>query len=103
MVLGHQTAELVKDTYSVVELDTIAVKGKTEGVKIFTVGTTIAHKHSEFLKEYYRGNWKRATEWALELTEDKKVTVKDYYHKMIERMDEGLPAQWDGVYRATSK
>jgi len=103
MVLGHGTAELVKDTYSVVEMDCIAVKGKTEGVKIYTVGTTIAHKHSEFLKEYYRGNWKRATEWALELTEDKEVTVKDYYHKMIERMDEGLPAQWDGVYRATSK
>ncbi len=103
MVLGHGTAELVKDTYPVVEMDCIAVKGKTEGVKIYTVGTTIAHKHSEFLKEYYRGNWKRATEWALELTEDKEVTVKDYYHKMIERMDEGLPAQWDGVYRATSK
>ena len=103
MVLGHHTAELVKDKYSVVEMDTIAVKGKTEGVKVFTIGETINFKHDEFLKEYYRGNWQRAIEWAKELVEDDKVTVKDYYHKMIERMDEGLPANWDGVYRATSK
>ena len=103
MVLGHLTAELVKDKYSVVEMDTIAVKGKTEGVKVFTIGNTINFKHEEFLKEYYRGNWQRAIEWAKELVEDDKVTVKDYYHKMIERMDEGLPANWDGVYRATSK
>ena len=103
MVLGHRTAELVKDTYSVVEMDTIAVKGKTEGVKVYTIGDTVKFKHDEYLKEYYRGNWKRATEWAQELIDDKDVTIKDYYHKMIERMDEGLPPNWDGVYRATSK
>jgi len=103
MVLGHHTAELVKDKYSVIEMDTIAVKGKTEGVKVFTIGDTINFKHEEFLKEYYRGNWQRAIEWAKELAEDNKVTVKEYYHKMIERMDQGLPANWDGVYRATSK
>jgi len=103
MVLGYRTAELVKNTYNVVEMDTIAVKGKTEGVKVFTIGETINFKHDEFLKEYYRGSWKRALEWAQELIEDDKVTIKDYYHKMIERMDEGVPANWDGVYRATSK
>jgi hypothetical protein len=31
------------------------------------------------------------------------VTIKEYYVKMIERMAEGLPANWDGTYRATSK
>jgi adenylate cyclase len=103
IVLGTKTAEYAKEKYSVVEMDTIAVKGKTEGVKVYTVGETIKFKHDEYLKEYYRGNWKRATEWAQELIDDPKVTIKDYYHKMIERMDEGLPANWDGVYRATSK
>ena len=103
IVLGTKTAEYAKDKYSVVEMDTIAVKGKTEGVKVYTIGETIKHKHEEYLKEYYRGNWKRATEWAQELIDDKQVTIKDYYHKMIERMDEGLPPEWDGVYRATSK
>lgn len=103
IVLGTKTAEYAKEKYSVVEMDTIAVKGKTEGVKVYTIGETIKFKHDEYLKEYYRGNWKRATEWAQELIDDPKVTIKDYYHKMIERMDEGLPANWDGVYRATSK
>ena len=103
IVLGEKTANYVKDNYPVVEMDTIAVKGKTEGVKVFTIGETIKYKHNEYLKEYYRGDWRRATQWAQELIEDDKVTIKDYYHKMIERMDEGLPAEWDGVYRATSK
>jgi hypothetical protein len=84
-------------------MDTIAVKGKTVGVKVFTIGETIKHKHEEFLKEYYRGNWNRAIKWAKDICDDEKVTIKDYYHQMIERMDEGLPANWDGVYRATSK
>ena len=37
IVLGSRTAELVRDEYPVVELDKIAVKGKKEGVNIFTV------------------------------------------------------------------
>jgi hypothetical protein len=45
---------------------------------------------NEFLKEYYRGNWDKALEWAKGLSEDKKVTIQDYYLKMIERMEEGF-------------
>ena len=37
IILGSRTAELVRDEYPVVELDKIAVKGKKEGVNIFTV------------------------------------------------------------------
>jgi adenylate cyclase len=103
IILGPETARLVQDTYPVVELDNIAVKGKTEGVRIFTIGTTVAHMHQEFLKEYYRGNWKDAARWAKMMVNNDDVSIKDYYHKMIERLDEGLPANWDGVYRATSK
>jgi adenylate cyclase len=103
LVLGQRTAELVQDTYSVVELDNIAVKGKTEGVRIYTIGKTIAHMHAEFLKEYYRGNWKDAMRWAKNMVNNDDVTIKDYYAKMIERLAEGLPPNWDGTYRATSK
>jgi adenylate cyclase len=103
MILGPDTAEAVKDDFDVVWLDNIAVKGKTVGLDIYTVGKTIKHKHEEYKKEYTRGNWKRATEWAQELIDDKDVTIKDYYHKMIERMDQGLPANWSGTYHATSK
>lgn len=103
IILGPGTAEAVKAEYPVVELDCIAVKGKTVGVKIYTVGHTVAYKHDEYLKEYYRGNWKVAIKWARSLLEEPEVDIKHYYELMIERMEEGLPANWDGTYRATSK
>jgi adenylate cyclase len=103
IVLGPKTAEYVKDVYPVVEMDCIAVKGKTEGVKIYTVGKTVAYMHNEYLKEYYRGDWKKAIDWANKMVNNDDVTIKHYYELMIERMEEGLPPNWDGTYRATSK
>ena len=103
MILGPDTATAVKDDFSVVWLDNIAVKGKTVGLDIYTVGKTIKHKHEEYKKEYTRGNWKKAITWAKELEDDPKVSIKEYYHKMIARMEDGLPANWDGTYHATSK
>lgn len=103
LILGPKTADYVKDTYNVIELDNIAVKGKTEGIKIYTLGETVKHAHNEYLKEYYRGNWDKAIKWAKGLAEDDSVTIKQYYMNMIERMEEGLPANWDGTFRATSK
>ena len=103
IVLGQRTAELVKDAYDVVEMDNIAVKGKTEGVRVYTVGKTIGYMHDEYLKNYYRGSWKEAKRWALMMINNDDVTIKDYYHKMIERIDDGIPPEWDGVYRATTK
>jgi adenylate cyclase len=103
MILGPDTATAVKDDFNVVWLDNIAVKGKTVGLDIYTVGKTIAHKHEEYKKEYTRGNWKKAITWAKELEADPKVSIKEYYHKMILRMEDGLPANWTGTYIAQSK
>ena len=103
IILGTRTADLVRDKYNIIELDNIAVKGKTEGIKIYTIGETIKYKHDEYLKEYYRGNWDKAIKWANDLVNDDSVTIKQYYMNMIERMEEGLPANWDGTFRATSK
>lgn len=103
IILGPRTAEAVKTKYPVVELDCIAVKGKTIGVKIYTVGNTVKYKHEEFLKEYYRGDWKKARKWAESLLAEPSVDIKHYYELMIERLDEGLPSNWDGTYHATSK
>jgi adenylate cyclase len=103
IILGPRTAELVQDTYSVIEMDCIAVKGKTQGVKVYTIGETVAYMHAEFLKEYYRGDWNKAKMWARKMLNDDAVTIKQYYELMIQRLEEGLPANWDGTYRATSK
>ena len=102
IVLGTDTARQVRDEYDVIEMDNIAVKGKTEGVKIYTVGKTINYKHDMYLKAYYGGDWARAKKICKELI-DSETDVKHYYELMLERMEEGLPANWDGTYRATSK
>ena len=102
IVLGTKTAEYVKDEYSVVEMDCIAVKGKTEGVTIYTLGTTVNYKHDMYLQAYYRGDWTRAKKICQELI-DENTDIKHYYECMLERLNEGLPANWDGVFRATSK
>jgi len=103
MIIGPDTAEAVKDDFELVWLDNIAVKGKEVGLDIYTVGKTVKYKHEEFKKEYLRGDWKTAKKWAESLLAEPGVEIKDYYKKMIERLDQGVPANWDGTYHATSK
>jgi len=108
MVLGSDTAEQVKDEYPVIELDCIAVKGKKEGVKIFTLATYHEDHyklHKKYLKAYYDGNWDEggAIFLAKQLTKTSPPEMRQYYANMIERMEEGKPENWDGTYRATSK
>jgi adenylate cyclase len=106
MILGERTAELVKDEYDVVELDTIAVKGKTEGVRIFGLASYQPQHystHKKYLKCYYDGNWTEAHFFAEHLKLNGPTEMRQYYSNMIERLDEGVPSNWDGTYRATSK
>jgi adenylate cyclase len=103
IILGPKTAEYVQDEYPVVHLDNIAVKGKTKGVDIYTLGTTVGYMHDEYLKNYFSGNWTEAIRWANKLLSEDKVDIKHYYELMIERMEGGLPANWSGTYHATSK
>ena len=106
MILGELTAEQVKDEYDVVELDCIAVKGKTEGVKIFTLATYHEDHyklHKKYLKAYYDGEWEGAIFLAKQLKQLGPPEIRQYYCNMVERMEEGKPDNWDGTYRATSK
>jgi adenylate cyclase len=101
IVLGPQTANQVSDTYSIFELDCIAVKGKKEGVKIFTLATE-TELHREFLERYYAGNWDDAIR-SIYYCKNASPEMIPYYDAMLERLQEGKPANWDGTYRATSK
>jgi adenylate cyclase len=116
LIVGPQTAESVGDVYQVVELDLIAVKGKTEPVSIFTVlekdhrGQDIIDvmedQHNKFLSHYRAGNWKSARVYATDLREYWDGQLADYYDMMISRIEEfqaSQPKDWDGIYRATSK
>jgi adenylate cyclase len=109
IVIGPKTAEYVRDTLQVVELDLIAVKGKTEPARIFTVREKFdpaAEKiHNSFLEAYRSGEWSRATAMATKILPLWNGELKGYYDVMLDRMNEAksAPKDWDGVYRATSK
>jgi len=114
IIIGPRTYELIKDEYRCVELDCIAVKGKKQGVQIYTIlenqdipfQSAVFSVHSEFLNQYRAQNWDKAISTANVLMKHNKELVQ-YYEMMIERIEglrnENLDESWDGIYRATSK
>ena len=114
IIIGSKTYDMVKDEYKCVELDCIAVKGKKQGVKIYTIlenqgipfQSAVFSVHSEFLNQYRMQNWDKAISTADVLMKHNKELIH-YYEMMIERIGElrksNLPPDWDGVFRATSK
>lgn len=120
IILGENTVEKYKKEQNgvkitnITELDWIAVKGKKEGVKIYTIlenqgvplQSAVFSVHSEFLNQYRMQNWDKAISTAEVLIKHNKE-LTEYYEMMIERIGElrksNLPPDWDGVFRATSK
>jgi len=118
IVLGPITAERLGDEYFTLELDCIAVKGKKEGVNIFTVffnpdagampdWIMARDRHNEMLKHYRNQDWNQAVLLVNELKGEFDGNMDHYYDLWLERIEEmrnsNLPTDWDGVFRATSK
>ena len=101
LIVGPDTVAQTKDDFDWWELDNIAVKGKEKPLRIYTVHKQTP-EHVTFLKNYYAGKWDicirdyRTYQRAAPL-------MSAYYDKMIERLTQGKPVDWDGIYRATSK
>ena len=101
LIVGPDTVAQTKNDFDWWELDNIAVKGKEKPLRIYAVHKTTS-EHEEFLANYYNGTW----DWCLNnYSRCKSAAPKmaGYYEKMIERMRQGKPEDWDGIYRATSK
>jgi adenylate cyclase len=113
IIIGERTAELLEGEYPLAELDCIAVKGKSKGVKIYTIvnGTGVDKaylgSHARFIKAYREQEWDLCLKFIRMLKGAFKGELDEYYMMMQERIEElreaNLPADWDGVYRATSK
>ena len=108
LVAGPKTADMVRDVYQVIELDLIAVKGKTEPARIYTVFENFMpafeQEHLQFLDAYRAGKWQIAEHIASKLKDTSPMPA--YYEMMYQRIQDLKfedPWEWDGVYRATSK
>ena len=116
IILGEGSIQgLSKKKYSVCELDLIAVKGKSEPVKIYTVfnkenfnvpDEDFFEEHQDFLKNYRSQNWLEAKE-HIDKYRFSKTEFTLYYSLFLERIDElskqTLPDDWSGVFIAKTK
>jgi adenylate cyclase len=116
IVLGTLTNEYVKDEYFTLELDCLAVKGKKEGVRIYTVlgridelniSSNDTQMHTAMLELYRQQKFDTAIKFCNDLKGRFNGAMDLYYEHWIERCEEmkhaELPKDWDGVFRATSK
>jgi adenylate cyclase len=113
MVIGPKTYEYVKDEYLCVELDCLAVKGKSEGVKIYTIvekngiNKAYARTHADFIKYYRAQEWHQLENYFHVLEPAFNDELREYYGMMKERVEDykknPLPKDWDGVFRTNSK
>ena len=108
LLVGEETYKQLKGRFSFCELDMIAVKGKTEGIRIYTIVThsNSLLNHEAFLQAYRNKKWDSAIKHA-NFCKRAIPELSEYYDMMIERIEylkEHQPGEnWDTVFRATSK
>lgn len=119
IVLGPITAQRLGTDYFTIELDCIAVKGKNEGVTIYTVFNNPADQnklnewhdskklHDIMLSEYRKQNWDLALSCVEQLRGKFDSKMDSYYDIWQDRIHEmrnkNLSPDWNGVFVATSK
>lgn len=117
IVVGDETAAALGDELALLELDRIAVKGRSEGVRIFSLmgdaqtaadaGFRAARQQQARMLEAYRGRrWDEAAAIAETLLLQPGMPAR-YYSLMLERIaffrTIPPPADWDGVHVAATK
>ena len=117
IVIGAQTANLVRDRFAVLEIDLIALKGKREPARIYTVlGDFHLTKDPEFRRlvgthsamlEAYRGRqWQQAQDLLGDCRRNPHAVLglyKEYESRILRYQGDPPPEDWEGVYVATNK
>ena len=117
LIIGPDTYQMVKDEFFCLELDCIAVKGKSVGLNIYTPLTMHPGSHGDYelgrlehdsmLQCYRSQKFDDAITMCQNLHGEFDGQMDQYYDIWIERCLEmkksRLPKDWDGIYRATSK
>jgi len=93
-------------------LDTVAVKGKTKGVKVYTVKRSLSQTeasawplHNEAMELYYRRSFRDAAEKFREVYRllAKDPNAESMYRRCADYASNPPPADWDGVEVMQSK
>ena len=118
LIIGPNTNEIIKDRIFTLELDNIAVKGKTVGLRIYApllcsdagamAEYLLARKtHDEMLAAYRAQKFDTAIAMCEELMGEFDGQMDHSYELWIERCAEmktvKLPKDWDGIHRAQTK
>jgi len=116
IVIGESTQAVATD-YATLELDLIAVKGKKEAARIFTVlgdrsvrdtaeFQALRPRHEAMIRAYRRQEWDEAKAIAAEcrvLQPELEGLYDLYEERCLYYRDNPPGSDWDGVFVATSK
>ena len=119
LLVGESTYDMTKDDFFYLKVDELAVKGKTIGIRIYTVlsemdwmmkNTNWGMAESQHIKmhEYYSN---QQFDHAIRLCNDLSIEfdgrMRNYYTMWIERCEfmktQPLEEDWNGVFIATTK
>ena len=117
LLVGENTVKQCGDDFLFLKVDDLAVKGKSVGIGIYTVLSTIGdatlrqvraqREHNEMHSLYRAQKFDEAIALCEELKLEFDGKMIDYYTMWIERCEfqktQKLPADWDGVFIAQSK
>jgi adenylate cyclase len=118
LIIGPNTNEIVKDEIFTLELDNIAVKGKTVGLRIYTplnipdAGASAEYilareQHDAMMSAYRAQKFDQAIEMCKELMGEFDGQMDHSYELWIDRCKDmknvKLPKDWDGIFKATNK
>lgn len=117
LLVGENTVKQCGDAFLFLKIDDLAVKGKSVGVGIHTVLDTdpgamaeylmAQTTHEEMHRLYRAQEFDQAIDLCQELKSEFDGQMIDYYDMWIERCEfqktQKLPADWNGVFIATSK
>ncbi len=113
IVLGEETAKQIPD-FKLIELDLLAVKGKTEPVRIYTYlselhidqAAKLKEPQNAMLENYREQNWDAAERYLL-TAKAKAPELEKYYQYFQERINQFRihppKDDWSGVNVATTK
>lgn len=114
LLVGEETYEATKDDFFYLKVDDLQVKGKSVGLSIYTVlddtqpvWATAQKKHEQMHEDYAAQRFDDAIDKCRLLHDHFDHKMQGYYDMWIERCEymktQDLPANWDGIFVATSK